>query len=59
MGPKERKRRLAKQRVDRSHRGVVRQYRPPRWTRSEEIVLVLDIVLSGVAVVIGVELFLL
>jgi hypothetical protein len=44
MRPKERERRLAKQRVDRSHRGVVvRQRRPPAWTRGEKAVLVLSL----------------
>ncbi len=44
MGPKERKRRLAKQRVDRSHRrGVDRQRRPPAWTVGEKAVLVLSL----------------
>jgi hypothetical protein len=43
--PKERERRLAKQRVDRSHRGVggVRQCRPPPWTTGETAVLALSI----------------
>ena len=43
--PKERERRLAKQRVDRSHRGVVvvRQCRPPPWTTGEKAVLALSI----------------
>jgi hypothetical protein len=49
VSPKERKRRLAKQRVDRSHRGVVvrgvvvRQRRPPPWTPGEKAVLVLSL----------------
>ena len=43
MGPKERKRRLAKQRVDRSHRrGVDRPHRSPAWTRGEKAVLILS-----------------
>ena len=44
--PKERERRLAKQRVDRSHRGVVvvvRQCRPPPWTTGEKALLALSI----------------
>ena len=42
--PKERERRLAKQRVDRSQRGVgVRQCRPPPWTTGETAVLALSI----------------
>ena len=45
MGPKERERRLAEQRVDRSHRrrGVVRRRRSPRWTLGEQAALVLTI----------------
>ena len=44
VGPKERERRLAKQRVDRSHRGgVVRQRRSPPWTMGEKDVLVLSL----------------
>jgi hypothetical protein len=44
VGPKERKRRLAKQRVDRSHRrkGNRRGHRRPMWTRGEKAVLVLS-----------------
>jgi hypothetical protein len=44
VGPKERKRRLAKQRVDRSHRtrGNRRVHRRTPWTRGEKAVLVLS-----------------
>ena len=53
MGPKERKRRLAKQRVDRSHRGVVvRQHRTPAWTMAEKAALVLCLALIFVGVVL-------
>jgi hypothetical protein len=51
VGPKERERRLAEHRVDRSHRGVVvRQRRPPLWTRGEKAVLVLILALIFAAV---------
>ena len=45
MGPKERKSRLANQRVDRSHRGVVvrRGRRRLPWTMGEKAVLVLSL----------------
>jgi hypothetical protein len=58
MGPKERKRRLAKQRVDRSHRrGVDRQRRPPAWTVGEKDVLVLSLAfLLAATMVLGVVL---
>jgi hypothetical protein len=61
MGPKERERRLAAQRVvDRSHRTPRRRYRRcPRWTSIEEVVLVLNIVLYTVAVVLIDKLFVL
>ena len=58
MGPKkERKRRLAKRRVDRSHRGI--HQRPPRWTRSEKAVLVVDVSLFVVAMILAVMEYLL
>ena len=58
VGPKERKRRLAKQRVDRSHRSVVdRQRRPPAWTRGEKAVLVLSLAfLFAATMVLGLVL---
>jgi hypothetical protein len=58
MDPKERKRRLAKQRVDRSHRrGVDRQRRPPAWTVGEKDVLVLSLAfLLAATMVLGVVL---
>jgi hypothetical protein len=58
VGPKkERKRQLAKRRVDRSHRGI--HQRPPRWTRPEKAVLALDVGLSVVAALLIVKDFLL
>ena len=60
MSPKERERRLAKQRVDRSHRGVVvRQRRSTPWTRGEQAVLVLSLAFIFAAVVLAAVLFLL
>ena len=60
MGPKERERRLAKQRVDRSYRGaVVRQRRYPLWTIEEKVVLVLCLALIFAAAILAVVLFLL
>jgi hypothetical protein len=58
VGPKDRKRRLAKQRVDRSHRKVVdRQRRPPAWTMEEKAVLILSLAfLFAVTMVLGVVL---
>jgi hypothetical protein len=59
MGPRERtlERRGG---VDRSHRRVRCRHQPyPRWTRIEEGVLVLNIVLSVVVVVLIDKLFLL
>ena len=57
MSPKERERRLTKQRVDRSHRGVVvRQCRPPPWTRGEKAVLVLSLAFIFAAMGLGVVL---
>ena len=59
MGPKERERRLTKQRVDRSHRGVVvRQSHPPPWTLGEKAVLILSFALLFAAMVLAVVLFL-
>jgi hypothetical protein len=58
VGPKERKRRLAKQRVDLSHRRVVVcQHRPPPWTIGEKAALVLCLALIFAAVVLTVVLF--
>jgi hypothetical protein len=60
MGPKERERRLACQRVDRSHRGVVvRQRRPPPWTMGEKAVLVLSLAFISAAIVLAIVMFLL
>ena len=61
MSPKERERRLAIQRVDRSHRGtvVVRERRPPPWTRGEKAVLVLSITLLSAAIVLAIVIFVL
>jgi hypothetical protein len=60
VGPRERERRLVKQRVDRSHIGVVvRQRRSPPWTRGEKAVLVLGIALTVVAVILAIVLFVL
>jgi len=59
MGPRERtlERRGG---VDRSHRTVRCRHQPyPRWTRIEEVVVVLNIVLCAVAVVLIDKLFLL
>ena len=59
--PKERERRLAKQRVDRSHRGVVvvRQCRPPPWTRGEKAVLVLSLAFLFAAMGLAIVMFVL
>jgi hypothetical protein len=60
VGPKERERRLAKQRVDRSHRGVVvRQSHPPSWTLGEKAVLILSFALLFAAMVLAVAMFIL
>jgi hypothetical protein len=60
VGPKERERRLAKQRVDRSHRGVVvRHRRPPPWTLGEKDVLVLSLAFIFAGVVLAVVMFVL
>ena len=53
VGPKERERRLAKQRVDRSHRrrgGIRGRGRPRPWTRSKKGEFVLSIALPFAAV---------
>jgi hypothetical protein len=59
VGPKERERRLAKQRVDRSHRGVVvvRHRRPPPWTLGEKAVLVLSLAFSFAGTALAVVMF--
>ena len=58
--PQERERRLTKQRVDRSHRGVaVRQCRPPPWTMGEKAVLVLSLAFIFAGVILAVVLFVL
>jgi hypothetical protein len=55
--PQERERRLTKQRVDRSHRGVaVRQSRPTPWTLGEKDVLVLSCAFIFAGVVLAVVL---
>jgi hypothetical protein len=50
VGPKERERRLAEQRVDRSHRrrgGIRGRRRPPSWTRKkDELVLSLALLFA-------------
>jgi hypothetical protein len=59
VGPKERKRRLAKQRVDRSHRrrGNRRGHRRTPLTRGEKVVLVLSFAfLFAAMVLLGVVL---
>jgi hypothetical protein len=60
VGPKERERWLAKQQVDRSHRGVVvvRQRRPPPWTLGEKAALVLSLAFIFAAMVLCVLLLL-
>jgi hypothetical protein len=60
MSPQERKRRLAKQRVDRSHRRtviVVRERQLPPWTRGEQSVLVLGLAFIFAATVLSLVLF--
>ena len=62
MGPKERERRLAKQRVDRSHRtrGRVRRYRRPLpWTLGEKDALVLSLAFIFAEVALVVVMFVL
>ena len=59
VGPKERERRLAKRRVDRSHRrrGNRRRHRRPPWTSGEKAVLVLSFAfLFAAMVLLGVVL---
>jgi hypothetical protein len=59
VSPKERKRRLAKHLVDRSHRGVaVRYRRSPSWTLGEKAALVLSLAFILGAAVITALLFL-
>jgi hypothetical protein len=59
VSPKERKRRLAKQRVDRSHRGVVVcQRRRPPWTLGEKDVLVLSLAFIFAGIGLAILLFL-
>lgn len=64
VGPKERERRLAEQRVDRSHRrgvssrGQRRGRRPPPWTLGEKAALVLSLAFIFAGVVLTVLLFL-
>ncbi len=62
VGPKERERRLAEQRVDRSHRrrGAIRSRRRPRpWTRRKKDELVLSLALIFASVILGVVPFVL
>jgi hypothetical protein len=62
--PKGRERRLARQRVDRSHRGVVvrgvvvRQRRPPQLTPGEKAVLVLSLAFIFAAVALALVMLL-
>jgi hypothetical protein len=62
--PKGRERRLARQRVDRSHRGVVvrglvvRQRRPPPLTPGEKAVLVLSLACIFAAVALALVMLL-
>jgi hypothetical protein len=60
VSPKERERRFAEQRVDRSHRSRGsrhRRYRRPPWTRGEKAVLVMCLALIFAAMVLSVLLF--
>jgi hypothetical protein len=62
VGPKERERRLSKQRVDRSHRrrgGIRGRRRPPPWTRTKKDELVLGLALLFAAVTLVVVPFVL
>ncbi len=63
VSPKERERRLANQRVDRSHRRTVgrgRRHRPPPpWTMGEKDVLVLSLAFIFAGVVLAVAMFVL
>jgi hypothetical protein len=64
VGPKQRERRLARQWVDRSHRGVVvrgvvvRQRRPPPLTPGEKAVLVLSLAFIFAAVALALVMLL-
>jgi hypothetical protein len=59
VSPKERERRLAKQRPDRSHRGVaVRQGSPPPWTPGEKAALVLSLTWIFAAVALALVMLL-
>ena len=62
VGPKERERRLAKQRPDRSHRRrrgvIVRERRSPPWTMGEKAALVLSLALIFAGMVLAVVMFL-
>jgi hypothetical protein len=62
VGPKERERRLAEQRVDRSHRrrgGILGRRRPRPWTREKKAELVLSLTLLFAAVILVVVPFVL
>jgi hypothetical protein len=63
VGPKERERRLAKQRVDRSHRstggGRRRRRRALLWTIGEKAVLVLSFAFIFAAIDLAIVMFLL
>jgi hypothetical protein len=62
VGPKERERRLAEQRVDRSHRrrgGIRDRGRPRPWTRRKKDELVLGLALLFAAVILVVVPFVL
>jgi hypothetical protein len=61
VGPKERERWFAKQRVDRSHRGRHgrRGRRPPPWTREKRAELVLSLALLFASVILLVVPFVL
>ncbi len=62
VDPKERERRLANQRVDRSHRrggGRTRRRQSPRWTREKRAELVLSLALLFAAVILVVVPFVL
>ncbi len=63
VAPKERKRRLAKNRVDRSHRRRNGRRRPrrrsPPWTMGEKAVLVLTLAFIFAAIVLAIVMFVL
>ena len=62
MGPKERERRLAEQRVDRSHRrraGILGSRRRRPWTREKKAELVLSLALVFAAIILVVVPFVL